>query len=423
MRRRPWATALGAVALGLAVVGAVPAPSTAQQARPRLTVTALPNPAVTTLFGVSFPDPTHGFVVGANHTAYATTDGGQTWVRQQTPLPADRVPAAGEIREATSSTITDVAFVDAQRGFAVSTSDAILATADGGTTWRKVELPQPLQVRPASEWPDRAPSIWQFNAVSFPDELNATAVGELGTIFKTTDGGATWTYKGDPAYGRLTDVDFIDSVHGQVAGTVRTRVAGALEPYLALGTTDGGETWTPQRTGKPEDEDIPINLEAVAYGNEPRRIVAAGTGRIFVSFDGGATWRSRRSGTPERLEAVAFADKLRGLAIGSVAFPDSSGGQILATNDGGQSWHPRPTPEGGSLLDVTFADLTTAYVVGCTGGVAPCTQAAILRVDFPELQDLPEQPASSGFSPVPVILLGAAALVIFGGVRLARRLS
>lgn len=425
---RHWTAALGAVALGLAVAGSTPAPSVAQEAAPpRITVTALPNPVPAALVGVSFPEATHGYVVGADHVAYSTADGGRTWVEMKTPMPslfAGGRQISDRPIDAQNSTFTDVDFVDAERGFAVSTDDAILATVDGGRTWRKIVLPGPLEVRPEPEWPLGVPSFWQFNAVSFVDADNATAVGESGVIFKTADGGSTWIYKGDPAYGNLTDVDFADSFHGEIAGTVRSRPDGALGPYLTLGTIDGGETWTPQRTGRPEDEDIPINLEGVAYAREPRRIVAIGLGRIFVSFDSGATWRSRRSGTLERLSAVAFADRRRGLAIGSVAFQDSTlGGQILATTDGGQSWHARPTPEGDSLLDVTFADATTAYVVGCESSVVPCPQAAILRVDFPELQDLPDPPPSSEFSPVPFILLGAAALIVFGGVRLARRLS
>ena len=233
------------------------------------------------------------------------------------------------------------------------------------------------------------PIGWQFNGVSFVDRNIGLVVGEHGVIFRTVDGGATWAYQGDPVYGRLTDVDLLDEVHAEIAGTV---IGPDEETYLALGTVDGGQNWTFQRSGSPTDKDIPINLQAIGFLGEPRRIVAVGHGRIFVSFDGGATWRSRRSGTHERLDGVAFADRRRGIAVGSVVFPDSARGRSWPPTTGARAWHPRPTPEADYPIDVTFADATTAYVVGCQGGIAPCRQGAILRVDFPELELEVEQP-------------------------------
>jgi len=417
------AAGLVAAALALTVTGGVTTAGAAQEvAPPRLTVTALANPVPTTLFGASFPDPTHGYVVGASHTIFATADGGQTWAQQDTPLPS--AFADGELVEEpsteatdpTKASFSDVDFVDADHGYAVSTSDAILTTSDGGRTWAEVPTPRPLEVR--SDWPKGVPSGWQFNAVSFVDRNVGLVVGEQGVIFRTLDGGATWAYQGDPVYGRLTDVDFLDEVHAEIVGTV---IGPDEETYLALGTVDGGETWTFQRSGNPADDDIPINLQAIGFLGEPRRIVAAGGGRIFVSFDGGDTWRSRRSGTLERLEGVAFADRRRGLAVGSVVFPDSARGQILATNDGGQTWYPRPTPEADYPVAVTFADPTTAYVVGCQGGIAPCRQGAILRVDFPELELEVEQPQPSNSRLLPLVLVGGALVVVAGGFLVARR--
>ncbi len=74
---RPRAAALAAVVMGLAMAGGAAAPGAAQEARPpRLTVTEVPNPTAASLNAVSFPDPMHGYVVGVDHVAYSTADGG-----------------------------------------------------------------------------------------------------------------------------------------------------------------------------------------------------------------------------------------------------------------------------------------------------------------------------------------------------------
>ena len=414
MSRRVTVALLG-TALVTAMAG--PRPGAAQDvAPPRLTVTRVANPATDELFGVSFPDPMHGYVSALRtHLIYATIDGGQTWQLQQTPLEVRPFNRAEPANAGGSGGFWELQFVDADHGYAVSSADAVIATSDGGKTWQLRPTPRPLEVR--QHWPKGVPSGWQFRALSFVGKDTGYVVGGQGVILKTTDGGSTWSYQGDPIYGTLNDVDFVDEESGQIAGTV---IGPDDEAYLTLATLDGGSTWSRQRTGKPDDPDIPLNLQTVTV-LEPRRAVVAGTsGRIFVTFDSGATWRSRRSGTLERLNAVAFADRRRGLAVGDIAFPDESRAVILATNDGGQTWYQRPTPESAALNGVTFADATTAYAVGCATPTAPCTEASVLRIDFPEL-DLPVEQPSSGFSLLPLVLVGAAIVIVGGGILLARR--
>lgn len=99
-----------------------------------------------------------------------TTDGGATWT-VVTP-DVKQVP-------------TDVYFVDANRGWIVgATEDAsgdpgpsdILTTADGGQTWQ-------VQTRVPSS----------LRSIRFVDPQNGWAVGSGGRVFRTTDGGTTWT--------------------------------------------------------------------------------------------------------------------------------------------------------------------------------------------------------------------------------------
>lgn len=413
MSRRRVACGLAvAVALAMGAAGRPQAGLSQEVAPPRLTVTALANPGTTVLTAVSFPEPSTGYAVAADNSFFATADAGQTWTPVATPLPLFdlRNPPENGV-----AGFTDVDFTDADHGHAVTLGDQIIATADGGKSWVVQPTPRPFEV--GVDWKDGAPAGWEYSAVSFVDPHHGFVVGNQGLILATTDGGATWRYQGNPLFHSLRDVTFLDTDLGQAVGYVIGRDEDA---YLALRTLDGGATWTYQRTGSPGDSNGPVNFDAVAFTDPRHAVVAGAHGRIFVTFDNGKTWRNRRSGTQERLNSVAFADRRRGLAVGTVEFQGELRAQILATNDGGQSWQQRPTPEAADLLEVTFADRTTAYVVGCATPVGTCRQGAVLRVDFPELEPEVEQPSSRS-SRLPLVLVSLAVLVGAGGIVAARR--
>ena len=74
------------------------------------------------------------------------------------------------------NTLLGVSFTNADTGTAVGDYGTVLRTTDGGATWLS-------QTSGTTGW---------LNSVSFTDVNNGTAVGEAGTIIHTTDGGTTW---------------------------------------------------------------------------------------------------------------------------------------------------------------------------------------------------------------------------------------
>ena len=84
-----------------------------------------------------------------------TTDGGQTWTR----VDAD-----------TGKFLLDVAFVDAQEGWAVGSFGQTMHSTDGGRTWT----------------PEPSVTDSTLRAITFSDPNTAWAVGENGTILKLT---------------------------------------------------------------------------------------------------------------------------------------------------------------------------------------------------------------------------------------------
>lgn len=143
------------------------------------------------LLGASFYDARTGWLSGGGLTVLKTTDGGASWHAGTVFLPASGAEGArpepqaggpvegarqGEAARRFSRRLNAVCFVGPERGWAVGAAGVVIATADGGRTWR----PQ------ASGVGD------DLSDVKFFDEREGWAVGSGGTMLHTTDGGRTW---------------------------------------------------------------------------------------------------------------------------------------------------------------------------------------------------------------------------------------
>ena len=96
-------------------------------------------------------------------------------------------------------------------------------------------------------WQNPLPQGNHLSSVSFVDANIGTAVGDAGTILRTTDGGATWTPQQSNTTSWLFGVSFGDANHGVAVGNFSTM----------LRTTDGGFTWIESLS--------PTNLLAVCF--------------------------------------------------------------------------------------------------------------------------------------------------------------
>jgi hypothetical protein len=135
----------------------------------------------------------------------------------------------------------------------------------------------------------------------FVDASTGWVVG--GLIYKTTDGGLTWTQQFLPP-DLLFSVSFADALHGWAVG---------WGPTL-LRTTDGGPTWTPQA--------VPGTTNALfavqALGPDVAWIAGA-NGLVARTVDGGQDWQLEPlpglASWP--IEALSFLDAEQGWAGGS----------------------------------------------------------------------------------------------------------
>ncbi len=108
-----------------------------------------------------------------------------------------------------------VAVVDSDTVIAVGNAGTILRTTDGGASWT-------FQTSGTTNF---------LAAVSFVDADTGTAVGELGTILRTTNGGATWERQTSRTTNWLHGVSFVNADTGTAVGDLGTIIQ----------TTTGGE--------------------------------------------------------------------------------------------------------------------------------------------------------------------------------------
>lgn len=303
------------------------------------TTAAAPSP---TLYAVgSGADPATGLRDGG---LYKSLDGGATWatidagvpsnafgraigiVRNLVPDPRSCVapPASGPCISGPLRTL--YATATGTRGAGGVRAWRVLKSTDAGASWASSDtgLPHdvsapdgsystisgavPLVMDPA------VPStlyVGTFAQNTRYDPVTATydAPQIASGVFRSTDGGATWTHRsnGLPRFPGSADAALdvlalaIDPAHPQTlwASTIDTN--NWTGPGSLYKTTDGGANWVLANAGitAPDtrallvDPATPGTLYAASGGLD-----AANPGGVFKSVDGGATWRSISLGLP-----------------------------------------------------------------------------------------------------------------------------
>ncbi len=161
-------------------------------------------------------------------------------------------------------------------------------------------------------------------AVKFATSF-AVAVGEEGTIWRSTDGGKSWA---EVPSG--TD-QFLRALHGEGERLVAVGSKGVI-----VRSTDGGKSWAVVSSG--------IGQDLYALHGEGERLVAVGNnnGVIVRSTDSGKSWAVVSSGTDQDLFAL-HGEGERLVAV-------SNNGVIVSSTDGGKSWAEISSGTGRSLL-------------------------------------------------------------------------
>ncbi len=117
-------------------------------------------------------------------------------------------------------------------------------------------------------------------AVSVPDELHAVAVGYLGAVYWTEDGGDSWRKGATDTLASLYSVSMADTLHGWAVGQFGT----------ILRTDDAGKTWAEQPNLKRDEHSHLFGIHAI----DSQNAWAVGIwGTRIRTSDGGRTWEDQ----------------------------------------------------------------------------------------------------------------------------------
>jgi photosystem II stability/assembly factor-like uncharacterized protein len=232
----------------------------------------------------------------------------------------------------------------------------------------------------------------QFRDVHGVDERTAYLLsignGAQSRIYKTTDGGSSWSLQfTNPDSSAFYDCfDFWDATHG-------IAFSDSFDGRFMLIETEDGETWAPLAAAR-----RPVaSAGEGGFASSGTCVVAAsdstvwiGTGasddaaRVLRSTDRGRTWQSAATGivrgSAAGITSLAFRDTRNGVAIGGdIGQPDSTFQNVSLTTDGGVTWRAgTPTPFAGAAYSVTWVPDAPSPTLVAAGprGLAFSTDAA-----------------------------------------------
>ncbi len=215
---------------------------------------------------------------GAGTVVWHTADGGNTW--QQVASVDWQHQAAGGIGYGQCK--EGLSFVDAMHGFLgawdPNRQPTIYATADGGHTWFPSTLPDPPGfVTQGGGFALRPGLVKGFGKTLLIPAWGMQEGAQMETeyVFRSVDGGATWTYVATVGQG-INNVTFV----------TESRWLRIFNNASALETTDAGRTWH----SYPSDYQDAAGVPSVFVFGDPRVGYGTVRGGIRRTVDGGLHW-------------------------------------------------------------------------------------------------------------------------------------
>jgi photosystem II stability/assembly factor-like uncharacterized protein len=333
---------------------------------------------VEALSSIHMLDTQTGWAMTVKGHIIRTLDGGVHWKNVTPHYPS----TAGQQKVVADFFTASITWVAVSQTAADGTSTVVIfRTTDGGQTWQQTTIQQTSPIF------QQTSPIFQ---VTFLDAQHGWmlskqldhASAEAVTIFRTTDGGKTWTVASSalassidtpppghlPFGGDKAGLGFLDAMTGWTTG------AFPLNGYVFLYVThDGGATWNRQLfpfspgqaatqivTGPPRFFTATDGILPVSFVTESTSSLA-----LYVTHDGGITWKST---TPLAASATIsdFIDMNHGWA--------SDGTLLYGTSDGGQHWSS--LSPGGSFQHVTQLDFVSSNIAWAIS--APASNAPTL---------------------------------------------
>jgi photosystem II stability/assembly factor-like uncharacterized protein len=308
----------------------------------------LSTPTKTPLRSLSFVDSLTGWVAGREGVILKTSNGGASWETQHANPTVD---------------ITQIFMLNERIGWTVSpfyTFDSVFTfgthvhkTVNGGTEWVQSTVPDQY-----------------FYTIGFIDSLTGAAAGGSGAIYRTTDGGATWT---DVSPGPAWPIHKIRFYSPRLGLAVGGRFDLHAVAYRSIDECLSWDAGLLDSTEPIFDVTFTDSMNAIGVGGDPEVGFA-----VARTSDAGVTWSYDFVGMWGIGSAIAFRTPMEAWV------PIRWEGITAYTPDAGRTWLNFQHPDEIATFDVQFLDSLHGYMVGDSGLVLKYQKPTVGVVEIPD---------------------------------------
>ena len=222
-----------------------------------------------------------------------------------------------------------ITFADYNTALAVSGNVNIMKTTDSGLNWFRIyeNTGRPKLVD-----------------LHFYNIYKGDYIDVNGNMYRTNNGGTSWTLRGSSQYNEITGAYFIDS----------NTAIQCTDFFSTFKTTNGGSSWQEVLSF------IPYSHSDITFMNANTGFIVGEFGSIARSGDGGNSWGPVNSGTETDLNSVFFPTANTGFILGKF-------GKILKSTNGGLAWYSQISNTALNLNSVYFISANIGYIAGNNG--------------------------------------------------------
>jgi hypothetical protein len=320
-------------------------------------------------------------IAGTGAQVFKSTDGGGSWNATSSGLPTTPPPGPGSWRSVSALAVdprnpsTVYAGIVSASTYAVIDAPSVFKSTDGGASWSAAGsgLP-PAAVRGLAIDPQNPSTV--YAGIGFAWRTDAT-------VFKSTDGGASW----NPANSGLPTSSYWGYWTYSSAASLAVDPQNPSIVYAGLyggglfKSTDSGTSWFAANTGL-------TAVSIVAVDSQNPSTVYAGTANycgcendpnpagVWKSTDGGTNWSAVNSGLP--VFPSGLYPNINSLVIDplnpSIVYAGLYGRGVFKSTDSGTSWFAANTGlTAVSVVAVDSQNPSTVYAGTARGGVFAIT--------------------------------------------------
>jgi len=172
----------------------------------------------------------------------------------------------------------------------------------------------------------------RVNALSFINKDTGWICTDSGKIYRTNNGGISFTSQVSNIPYSLYDISFSDKDHGWVSA----------DSGFIYRTENGGGKWSKVYTN------YDVALYSISFRDKDTGFVCGEKGYLYKSTNGGLTWGLRSAGTINTLRKISL--------IGDTVVIGGLNGTVVLSVNGGLSFSPtNPPVAGGTFYSISYA--------------------------------------------------------------------